>query len=133
MPTPTQLATARAKSAERLTETVVAELSHNDTDDNGNQIRVVDSVVYGSPNGAPARIKFDTLNVSQPVAGGAQYSTLDVVAVLPTGSPRIPVGADIRVLASTADELLVSRSFRVQGSPQSGQTSGHRYPVEEQQ
>ena len=128
------LADGRAQANARMTETVIAELVHTESDtETGEPVRVVDAVLYGGVNGAPAQVKYPTLTVAEPVAGGAQNAVADIIVKIPAGSPRIPVGAEFRVISSTSDELLVGLILRVKGSPQSGQTTSHRYPVVEQQ
>jgi len=43
----------------------------------------------------------------------------------------IPVGTLVRCIGSTADLTLVGREFRVSERPTAGQTTAHRYVVEE--
>lgn len=123
------LAMGRVHANARMTETVVAESVTITSDNDGNPVRTVTATHYTGS----AQVKYPSLVVSEPNAGSAQFAAADVTVKIPSGSPRIPVGAEFRVTASTADALLVARTFRVKGSPQSGQTTAHRYPVEEQQ
>lgn len=77
-----------------------------------------------------ARIKFPSLNVSTSSDTSQTVNTQQPYLSIPSGSPVIPEGAEVLVTASTVDPLIVGLAFTVEGVPQSGQTTSHRYPLE---
>lgn len=65
------------------------------------------------------------------VEAANQFPVLQRLEVhVATGSVDAPVGAHVRVTASTADAMLVGTVYRVSERPQAGQTTAWRYPVE---
>ena len=80
----------------------------------------------------PGRVKYPTLTVSERSSVGQVFAAQSVVVHVAVGSaPNVVTNHFVRVVASTSDSLLVGRKFRVSGSPQSGQVTSHRFPVEE--
>jgi hypothetical protein len=88
-----------------------------------------ETTVYASVSG---RVKYPTLTVSEREQGNQVPASQDVEVHVAVGStPDVVVNVLWRVTASTADSDLVGRVFRTKGSPQSGQVTAHRYPVEQ--
>ena len=122
------LVLARAQAELRMTETVTAGLYElvADVGTLGTVRLLVESFYTG-----PAQVKYPSMAVSEQSAQGQQFVAQDIVVKVPVSAVLIPEGAEFVVLTSSVDAHLVGRVFRVKGSPQSGQVSSHRYPVEE--
>lgn len=80
---------------------------------------------------AVARLKYRTLNVSDRDSGtqlvAAQSPEVHVPARDTTGIRT----DDMMRVDSSIDPLLAGRVFRVAGRPEAGQTTAHRFPLEE--
>lgn len=80
----------------------------------------------------PGRVKYPSTTVSEPDVVGQRRAEQDVqVRVAVGAAPLVRPDHFCRVTASTVDPGLVGRVFRVKGSPQGGQVTAHRFPVEE--
>lgn len=79
-----------------------------------------------------ARVKFPSASAQVKNPAAQQVAETNIVVSLPSSSPVFPTGAFVRVDGSSADPGLVGRVFRVDGPPQLGQTTAHRYPVVEE-
>lgn len=79
-----------------------------------------------------AQVQYPDISVDERVASGQQFTAVDLIVKVPVGEDIIPEGTIILVTASTIDESLVGRKFRVKGAPQSGYVTAHRYPVVEE-
>ncbi|MFZ4843950.1 DUF6093 family protein [Mycetocola saprophilus] len=80
----------------------------------------------------PARWKYPNLASFDRNAGGQQFTEQTLMVHLPTGAAtEVATDDTVIVTASTADTSLIGRRGRIAGRPQSGQTTAHRYPVEE--
>jgi len=118
----------RAQAESLMTETVQVGTFADGTDANLNAILTLTAEHYTGMG----QIKFPSLAVSDRVAASQQAASVSAVLKVPVGS-----GADIRpgdrvlVTASTSDESLVGRSFRIGAWPAAGQVTAHRYPIEE--
>lgn len=122
------LARGRAKTEQRMTETVTAGLFKLQTNpDTGVAERTVVTERYAGK----AQVKYPSTVVGEAAAASQTVATQDVIVKMPVDAPRLHEGDDIAVTASTADGSLVGRVYRVKGSPQAGQTTSHRYPVRE--
>lgn len=77
------------------------------------------------------RIKYESLAVSDTDGAGSPVATQAPMLSVPTGSPVFYEGDEVQVTASEADGSLVGRSFTIAGTPQAGQTTSLRYPLEE--
>lgn len=119
----------REASARRLTETVRAGYVTDGTDPvTGDAVQtVVAPYIYEGP----AQVKYPGTAVSDVTGTGQVLAVQSVVVKLPVGSPVVPEGAGFTVTASTVDSALVGRTYRVDGSPEAGQVTNHRYPVTE--
>ena len=128
MLTPTQRAKARYRLESRMTETVQAGPYRDGTDpDTGDATHVlVEAFCDGK-----GRIKYESLTVSDSDTSSQVVASQRLILSIPTDSPRLQEGFGVRVTASTSDELLVGRFYSVEGSPESGQTTSHRYPLKE--
>lgn len=79
-----------------------------------------------------ARVTYRTLNVSDRESGTQLLASQSPELHVPVGAAAGVRGDDRAVVdASTSDDSLVGLTFRVAGSPQAGQTTAHRFPVEE--
>ena len=84
--------------------------------------------VYASVLG---RVKFPTLTVMEREQGSQVPAVQDVHIHVGVGAtPNVVVNVLWRVTASTVDPSLVGRVFRTKGSPQAGQVTAWRFPVE---
>ena len=79
-----------------------------------------------------ASVKYPTLTVSERELPGAQVGIGDLLIKRPSSTPVSPVGHWFEVVASTVDESLVGRRYRIKAAPQAGRTTSHRYPVVEE-
>lgn len=131
------LAEGRAAAEARMTETVTVGEYRDSTDPTtGQAVRVPVVQRYPasddvSPGAGRARLKYPSLAVSESSQSSQVVSAQEPLLSIPTGSPELHEGDEVRVLASTSDSMLVGRVFRVQGAPQSGQTTSARYPLKE--
>lgn len=122
------LARGRALADARMSEAVVVGLYTDGTDEEtGDPIRVLVESHYDGP----ARVKYESLTVSNSNAASQPVAAQKPVLSIPTGSALLPEGDTVRVVESVADALLVDRFYKIDGAPQSGQTTSHRYPLEE--
>jgi hypothetical protein len=97
----------------------------------GDATDALGDVVYGGAGGAPAQIKYVAETVS-PTSGPGQVVNLQrPMLKVPTGTPRLEEGLTVLVVTSRVDQLLVGRSYQIAGSPESGTTTAHRYPLTE--
>lgn len=119
---------ARLRSEARMTEVVEAGLFTDRTDETtGDPIRELVTERYTGK----ARIKYESLTVSDSDTTSQSVASQKPMLSVPSGSPAIFEGDEVRVISSTADGLLIDRFYTVDGAPQSGQTSSHRYPLTE--
>lgn len=93
----------------------------------------------GSPTRVPettrysgiGRIKYESLAVSDSNGSGSPAATQTPFLSIPSSSPRAFEGDEVLVGSSSADDTLVGRQYKIAGVAQAGQTSAHRYPLEE--
>lgn len=120
------LGMGRMLAEARMTETVTVGVYQDGTDAaTGEPTRVLVEQHYAGPG----RIKYPSLGVTP-----ANSPSLDAAAQVPylsvtSDEATIQVGDEVHVTASTADSSLVGRTFKVEGRPQSGQTTSHRFPL----
>lgn len=118
----------RRLASERMSEAVTAGTFTDGVDpETGDAIRVPDVERYAGP----ARVKYPTATVSDRDGTGQVVQSQDLILSIPNGSPRLFEGDEVVVNSSTADDLLVGRAYRIDGSAQAGQTSAARYPLVE--
>lgn len=123
-----QRAKARYQLERRMTETVQAGPYKSGTDaTTGDAMNTITSTAYAGKG----RIKYETTMVSDSDTSSQTVASQRLILSIPTGSPRLNDGDGVTVSASLADELLVGRFYTVEGSPESGQTTSHRYPLKE--
>lgn len=80
----------------------------------------------------PARVKYPSLIVAEKRGAGEIVGNQNVTVSVAVGStPTVNSEYFCKVTASTVDPSLIGRVYRVKGSPQAGQVTAHRYPVEE--
>lgn len=78
------------------------------------------------------QIASDTLMVSEREQAAQLAATQALVAKVAVGAvPGARDGDVIEVTASTVDDTLPARRFRIEGPPQPGQVTSHRYPLSE--
>ncbi|WP_363551424.1 DUF6093 family protein [Microbacterium sp. LWH12-1.2] len=111
----------------RMTETVEAGVFTDGVAPDGSPTRVLVDERYTGK----ARVKYESLAVSESDNTSQLVATQTPFASIPTGSARLFEGDELHVTASTADGLLVGRKYTVAGSAQAGQTTAHRYPLKE--
>ncbi|MEW2011422.1 DUF6093 family protein [Microbacterium sp. NPDC078814] len=122
------LEAGRARAEARMTETVQIGIFVSGTDpDTLDAIRTLVTERYAGLG----RIKYETLTVSDSDTSSQTVGSQTPMLSIPTGSPLINEGDEVVVTASRADHLLIGRRYTVEGAPQSGQTTSHRYPLKE--
>lgn len=126
------LARGRRLSNDLMPEMVrVGPLTDATDPGSGDATETLGDVVYGGDDGAPAQIKYVAETVS-PTNGPGQVINLQrPILKVPTGTPRLEEGLTVQVVSSSVDQLLVGRSYQIAGSPESGTTTAHRYPLTE--
>jgi len=118
----------RRRANERMSETVTVGSFTDGVADDGSPTRVP---VVSRYEEKPGRIKYESLNAQEQDAAGSPVALQAPHLSVPSGSPRFFEDDEVLVVASAADDLLVGRVYRVTGSAQAGQTTAHRYPLEE--
>lgn len=122
------LTMGRKQAVSRFTETFTFYTSATTQDANLDDV-VTETVVHAAVVG---RVKYPTATVSESTAVGQRFAEQDVQVHVAVGSaPLVRADHFCRVTASSVDPGLVGRVFRVKGSPQAGQVTAHRFPVEE--
>lgn len=119
------LGMGRGMAEARMTETVTIGRFDDGHAADGSPTRVPVETYYTGK----ARVKLSSLAVSGSNATSQDVSAQKPYVSIPTGSPAIPKGAEVQVSASKVDPLLVGLMLEVEGRPQSGQTTSHRYPL----
>ncbi|MFJ4997112.1 DUF6093 family protein [Microbacterium sp. NPDC088619] len=118
----------RESSERRMTETVQSGPYKSGTDpDSGDATNEIVSTTYSGKG----RIKYETTTVSDSDTSSQTVASQRLILSIPTDSPRLQDGDGVTVSASLSDELLIGRFYTVEGSPESGQTTSHRYPLKE--
>ena len=121
------LVTLRAEAESRMTDTVEAGLYRDGTDPTtGDPTRTLVLERYAGKG----RIRWGSREVANSVTVSMPAGVQEPYLSVPFGSPRIPVGDEVRCVASE-DPILPGRVFRVAGNPVSGQVTAYRYPLEE--
>lgn len=124
----TALGRGRLAAQRRMTETVTVGSFTDGVAEDGSPTRVPVVARYEQK---PGRIKYESLNTQEQDAAGSPVALQAPHLSVPSGSPPFFEDDEVLVVASTADDLLVGRVYRVTGSAQAGQTTAHRYPLEE--
>lgn len=78
-----------------------------------------------------ARVKYRTLNVHDREQATQLIGSQTPEVHVPFGSAAGVLTDDMVRVDESADPTLVGRVYRVTGRPQAGQTTTHRFPVEE--
>jgi len=117
----------RAAAEARMTETIIAGVETEAVDPDTLETITIVTPTYAGP----ALVKYPTLTVSDQDAGGQQYTAAQVTVGVPVSAGVLPVDSIITPTASTVDQSLIGRRYRVTAAPQSGQVTSHRHPVEE--
>lgn len=117
----------RAEAVSRMTDTVTAGLYTDGTDETtGDPTRVLVSERYAGV----ARLRLPSQNVTNAQAPSMPVAVQEPTLSIPWGSPRLFIGDEVLVTGSD-DPVLVGRRFRIQGNAQAGQTTAHRYPLQD--
>lgn len=116
------------RSAEgRMTDTIACGLFYDATDETtGDATRTLATPRYTGI----ARIKWGSREVTNLNGVSSPVAVQEPFLSIPFGSPRLHVNDEVQI-TGTEDPILIGRSFRVAGAPQAGQTTAHRYPLEE--
>ena len=118
----------REMAESRMSETVTVGLFRDGTDPaTGDPTRVLVEERYTGR----ARIRWNSREVTNASGPGMPYTIQEPFLSVPFGTPRFFDDDEVHVSASVADPILVGRHFRIQGDAIAGQTSAHRYPLEE--
>ena len=117
----------RAQAESRMSETVTVGVYADGTNPaTGDPTRTLVTTRYTGV----ARIRYaerSVLNAGQ----AAVAAVMEPILSIPFGSAECFDGDEVDVTASTDDQLLVGRRFKVQGRARVGQTTAHRYLLQE--
>lgn len=117
----------RAAAESRMTETVTVGLYTVTTyPGTGDPTRTLTTERY-SGVGRVRYAERSVLNTGQ----ASPVAVMEPVLSIPFGSPACFDGDEVEVSASTDDPVLVGRRFKVQGLARAGQTTAHRYLLQE--
>lgn len=117
----------RMEAESRMTDAVDVGLFEDGTDDaTGNPTRNLVTERYSGK----ARVRLPSQNVTNAQAPSMPVAVQEPTLSIPWGSSRLFIGDEVLVSGSD-DPILVGRRFRVQGNAQAGQTTAHRYPLQE--
>jgi hypothetical protein len=117
----------RRNAEVRMTETVEVGTFKDDVDSDGAPIRVPVVSRYSGIG----RIKYESLTLTDTDKSAQVVAVQRPLLSVPVTSPLLHDGDEVKVVASSADGLLVDRTYSVEGAPQAGQTTSHRYPLKE--
>jgi hypothetical protein len=111
-----------------MTETVRVLLVHEEVDeDTLDTVLVVDEVAYDGQG----RIRFPQVPNAEVDAAGQIAIKQDATLSLPSSTSGITPDMRAVVDASTADDSMAGRTFRIKGFSAAGQTTAARFTVEE--
>jgi len=123
------LALGRTMTAARFTETLTFVRITESTDPTTLRRQEQREVLAAD---IPGQISSDTLTVAEREQADQLSSVQSLVAKVAVGAVSTTVVGDvIEVTASTSDPSLTNRRFRIEGTPQPGQVTAHRYPISE--
>ena len=126
----------RAEAESRMTDRVTVGRYGDGTDEpTGDPTRVLITQRYPplgdvSAVAGRARIRWASGQVSNAQGPSMPVAVQEPTLSIPWGSPRLFVGDEVQCTGSS-DPIMVGRRFRVQGNAQAGQTTAHRYPLQE--
>jgi len=110
-----------------MTDVVTAGTFTDGTDETtGDPIRVLVTERYTGS----ARLRLSSQNVTNAQAPSMPVAVQEPTLSIPWGSPRLLIGDEV-LCTGSEDPILIGRRFRVQGNAQAGQTTAHRYPLQE--
>lgn len=116
---------------DRMSETVAVGSFEDSSNETGDAVRVLVEQRYPVNGGVgAARLRLSSQNVTNAEAPSMPLAVQEPTLSVPWGSPRLLVGDEVLCVTSI-DPVLVGRRFRIQGNAQSGQTTAHRYPLQE--
>lgn len=118
----------RRNAEVRMSETVLVGVFDDGTDlESGDPTHVLVEEHYTGK----ARIKYESLTVSDSDASSQLVAAQTPMLGVPVTTRVLPEGDGVRVTASSTDGVLVDRFYVIEGAPQAGQTTSHRYPLKE--
>lgn len=118
----------QAQANSLMTETVIAGIPEDGTDPvTGDATQAIPEARYEGR----ARVKYNSSVVSDSGVTGALVKVQNITIKLPVQGTVLEEGDLIEVTASDVDDSLVGRKYIVQGAPDAGQVTAHRYPVTE--
>lgn len=122
----------RAQAESRMTETVTIGVYTDATADDGSPTREPVEVRYTGK----ARVRYvgrAVLNTGTSASGtfNTPFTVQEPYLSIPVGSPVCYDGDEVEVTASADDGIIVGRRFKIQGLPAAGQTTAHRYLLQE--
>ena len=117
----------RAAAVSRMTETVLVGRFRDGTDPvTGDPTRVLVTKRYEGVG----RIRYAERSVLNTGIAGP-IAVQEPFLSIPHGSPACGDGDEVEVLTSTDDPILIGRRYKIQGSARAGQTTAHRYLLQE--
>ena len=118
----------RFTARSRYTETVIVGAFRDGTDPvTGEPTRVLVEKFYEDIG----QIKFGAATVSDSVSASQPVGTQSPILKVPVLAFIFPRLAEVKVAASSSDPGLVGRMWTIDGAPESGQVTAHRYPLKE--
>lgn len=122
------LARGRARADQGMTETIRAGIWRDGTDpETGDAVRVLVTEHYSGP----AQVTYPSTTVSITDATAQRVASQAPVIKVPVTAAILPEGDTVDVEDSSADIKLIGRRYTIEGAPQGGQTTSHRYPAKE--
>ena len=117
----------RVEAVSRMTDAVTAGSFADGTDETtGDATRVLVVQRYAGKG----RLRLSSQNVTNAQGPSMPIAVQEPTLSVPWGSPRLFIGDEVECTGSE-DPILIGRRFRIQGNAQSGQTTAHRYPLQE--
>lgn len=118
----------RARAEERMRETIVAGRWRDSVDPaTGDATRVLDVERYRGI----AEVKYASLTVTITDRAAARVASQAPMVKTPLDAPILLEGDEVLVEASASDSRLVGVRVLIDGVPQSGLVTAHRYPAKE--
>ena len=121
------LGMGRRLAEARMTETVTVGSYRDGTGPDGSPTRVLVELRYSGKG----RVKYPSAAVSDRSDPSVVFGVQEPLLSPPTSASDVLEGDEVHVDSSTADLSLVGRVYGVQGAPQAGQTTSHRFSLKE--
>lgn len=111
-----------------MTETITVGRFTDGVAEDGSPTRVLDGDAKYT---GKARIRLASREVTNAQGPGDPVAVQEPFLSVPFGTVRLFEGEQVLCTTSSSDPLLVDRMYDITGSAQAGQTSAHRYPLDE--